>query len=84
MATTLRALAFACYLLNAALALGLAYNLVESIIKWDWSPWWWFPAGALILFVLFVSGGALGMASEKFEQKTNRTEDAKHEQGANL
>ena len=36
MATILRALAFLCYALNAILALGLAYNFIQSIIKWDW------------------------------------------------
>lgn len=69
MATTLRALAFLCYALEAVLALGLVYDFIKSIVKWDWSPWWWFPAGFLFLVILFVAGGSLGMASEKFERK---------------
>jgi phosphoglycerol transferase MdoB-like AlkP superfamily enzyme len=70
MATILRALAFLCYALNAILALGLAYNFIHSIIRWDWSPWWWFPAGILAIFVLYITGGALGVASEKLDRNT--------------
>jgi len=69
MATTLRALAFLCYAVEAVLAVGLVINFVVSIFKWDWSPWWWFPAGFVVLIILFVAGGTLGMASEKFDRK---------------
>jgi hypothetical protein len=69
MATTLRALAFGCYAMAAALLLGLVYDFIKSFITWDWNPWWWFPAGFYVLVALFAAGGTLGMASEKSDRK---------------
>jgi membrane protein implicated in regulation of membrane protease activity len=65
MATTLRAFAFACYAIAAALLLWLLRDFVKSCITWDWDPWWWFPAGFYVLVALFAAGGTFGMASEK-------------------
>ena len=69
MATTLRALAFACYAIAAVLLVGLLYDFIKSCMTWDWDPWWWFPAGFYVLVALFAADGTLGMASEKSGRK---------------
>ena len=63
MADSLRAylgvLGFGIHILSGLFALGLAVNFVWSLIKRDLSPWWFWPAGIVAMFVLMITAGNL-------------------------
>ncbi len=48
-----------CYVLSVILGIGLVFNLVISIIRWDLSPWWFWPAGAAVVIALQTAAGNL-------------------------
>ena len=52
-------LGFGIHILSGLFALGLAVNFVWSLIKRDWSPWWFWPAGIVAVFVLMITAGNL-------------------------
>ena len=41
-----------CYLLMVLWGVGLVFNFIISLIRWDLSPWWWWPAGIGVLIAL--------------------------------
>jgi hypothetical protein len=55
----LGALGFCIYLLSGLFAVGLAGNFVWSLFKGDLSPWWFWPAGVVAIFVLMMIAGNL-------------------------
>ncbi len=55
----LGALGFGIHILSGLFALGLAVNFVWSLIKRDLSPWWFWPAGIVAVFVLMITAGNL-------------------------
>jgi hypothetical protein len=52
-------LGFGIHILSGLFALGLAVNFVWSLIKRDLSPWWFWPAGIVALFILMITAGNL-------------------------
>ena len=52
-------LGFGIHILSGLFALGLAVNFVWSLIKRDLSPWWFWPAGIVAVFVLMITAGNL-------------------------
>jgi hypothetical protein len=52
-------LGFGIHILSGLLTLGLAINFVWSLIKRDLSPWWFWPAGIVAVFVLMITAGNL-------------------------
>ena len=50
---------FGIHILSGLFALGLAVNFVWSLIKRDLSPWWFWPAGIVAVFVLMITAGNL-------------------------
>ena len=52
-------LGFGIHILSGLFAIGLAANFVWSLIKRDLSPWWFWPAGIVAVFVLMITAGNL-------------------------
>jgi hypothetical protein len=52
-------LGFGIHILSGLFTLGLAVNFVWSLIKRDLSPWWFWPAGIVAVFVLIITAGNL-------------------------
>ena len=52
-------LGFGIHIVSGLFALGLAVNFVWSLIKRDLSPWWFWPAGIVAVFVLMITAGNL-------------------------
>jgi hypothetical protein len=52
-------LGFGIHILSGLFALGLAVNFVWSLIKRDLSPWWFWPAGIVAVFILMITAGNL-------------------------
>jgi len=52
-------LGFGIHILSGLFALGLAVNFVWSLIRRDLSPWWFWPAGIVAVFVLMITAGNL-------------------------
>ena len=69
MAGTLRGylgvLASGIYILSGLFALGLAVNFVWSLIKRDFSPWWFWPVGIITVLVLMIIAGNLLRLADK-------------------
>jgi hypothetical protein len=60
-------LGFGIHILSGLFALGLAVNFVWSLIKRDLSPWWFWPAGIVAVFVLMIT------AATCFDLRTRTT-----------
>jgi len=58
-------LGFGIHILSGLFALGLAVNFVWSLIKRDLSPWWFWPAGIVAVFVLMITAGNLLRLAEE-------------------
>ena len=54
-----RVLGFGIHILSGLFTLGLAVNFVWSLIKRDLSPWWFWPAGIVAVFILMITAGNL-------------------------
>ncbi len=52
-------LGFGIHILSGLFALGIAVNFVWSLIKRDLSPWWFWPAGIVAVFILMITAGNL-------------------------
>ena len=52
-------LGFGIHILSGLFALGLAVNFGWSLIKRDLSPWWFWPAGIVAVFILMITAGNL-------------------------
>ncbi len=69
MAVTLRGylgvLGFGIHILSGLFALGLAVNLVWSLLKRDFSPWWLWPVGIITVLVLMIIAGNLLRLADK-------------------
>jgi len=61
----LRLFGVVCYALSTLLGGGLVVNFVVSIFRWDFSPWWFWPAGFGMVFLLIVIAGIIFRLGEK-------------------
>jgi len=50
----LRIFGIICYVASSLLGLGLAVDFVISLLRWDFSPWWFWPAGFGAVFLMMV------------------------------
>jgi len=59
-------LGFGIHILSGLIALGLAVNFVWSLIKQDFSSWWFWPVGIIaVLVLMIIAGNLLRLADEK-------------------
>jgi hypothetical protein len=56
---TLKLIGFTLYILSSLLGIGLIIDFVVAVFRWDFSPWWFFPAGFCLVLVLMGAGGKL-------------------------
>jgi uncharacterized membrane protein YdcZ (DUF606 family) len=61
-------LASGIYFLSGLLGLGLVINFVWSLIRRDLSPWWFWPAGIVAVFVLMITAGNLLRLADENDQ----------------
>ena len=52
-------LGFGIHILSGLFALGHTVNFVWALLKRDLSPWWFWPAGIVAVFVLMITAGNL-------------------------
>ncbi len=57
--TYLGVLGFGFHILSGLFALGLAVNFAWSLIKRDFSSWWFWPVGIFVVLVLMIIAGNL-------------------------
>ncbi len=58
-------LGFGFHILSGLFALGLAVNFVWSLLKRDFSLWWFWPAGMIAVLVLMMIAGNLLRLADK-------------------
>ena len=58
-------LGFGFHILSGLFALGLAVNFVWSLIKQDFSQWWFWPVGIVAVLVLMMAAGNLLRLADK-------------------
>ncbi len=54
------------YILSAIIGIGQVINFILSVFKWDFSPWWFWPAGiATVLVLLMISGNLFRLGTKE-------------------
>ena len=56
------------YILSSFAGMGVLVDFVYSVFKWDFSPWWWFPACLAGIWVLVYLAGIFMMLGEKAQK----------------
>ena len=47
------------YLVEVFIGIGFVYHFIVALVRWDLSPWWFWPAGIIALAGLHWAAGLL-------------------------